>query len=338
MATERLVPGWMMSVSPPLFLTGMADDYLGFAPAFGRRFGNIDAGFIVFPTWSIEKPGIPEGIRRAYLEHAAEYPRHVIRFICNSKRETGLLLAQGLPAELLNKNFTVSDSTFCPVDDVPVEFDALYNAQFSRTKRHELAGLVPRVAYVTYVRDSSFIPEFSQLYHAAIVRNPEHRLINELLDGAPLTMSREEISKASARAAVGLLLSAVEGSSYASMEYMLAGLPIVSTPSLGGRDVYFDPDYCIVCDPNSAAVRDAVAELRSRNLSRNDVRTRTLAKIGPARQRFLSLADEVLADLDASPKFAGLDWPYRHWSGVPWRRYDAHFDDFAAHSARHTSS
>ncbi len=64
------------------------------------------------------------------------------------------------------------------------------------------------------------------------------------------------------------ILSAEEGSSYASMEYLLAGLGVVSTHSTGGRDVYFDPDYCITCDPTPEAVRDAVAELRARNIPR----------------------------------------------------------------------
>jgi glycosyltransferase involved in cell wall biosynthesis len=49
------------------------------------------------------------------------------------------------------------------------------------------------------------------------------------------------VNQGLARAVVGLCLSTVEGSNYASMEYMLAGLPIVSTPSIGGREVYFDP-------------------------------------------------------------------------------------------------
>jgi hypothetical protein len=41
------------------------------------------------------------------------------------------------------------------------------------------------------------------------------------------------------RSRVGLCLSAHEGASLASAEYSLAGVPIVSTPSKGGRDVLF---------------------------------------------------------------------------------------------------
>ena len=74
------------------------------------------------------------------------------------------------------------------------------------------------------------------------------------------------------QAAVGLCLSAVEGAMYSSMEYLMAGLPIVSTPSLGGRDVYFDPDYCLIVEPEPAAIRRAVERLRDRAIPREEIR------------------------------------------------------------------
>ena len=49
-----------------------------------------------------------------------------------------------------------------------------------------------------------------------------------------------------------------EGSNHFSMEYMLAGLPIVSTPSTGGREVFFDHEFCTICEPHPNSVRDAV--------------------------------------------------------------------------------
>jgi uncharacterized protein (TIGR01627 family) len=324
-------PAWIVSVDPPIFLAGIpSEDYLGIARPFAERFGNIDAGFIVFPTWSLERPGYPEGVRADFLEHAAEYPRHAFRFICNTQRETNLLLGQGLPAEFLNKNFTVSDDVFHPLPAVEVEFDAIYNARFVPDKRHELAALVPRVGYVTYLESMYRLADFTTIHRATMLRAPNHVLLNEVADGRPVKMTRSEINRASARAAVGLVLSPVEGSSYASMEYLLAGMPVVSTPSVGGRDVYFDPDFCIVCEPHPAAVASAVAELRSRNISRDEIRARTLARIAPPRRRFLGLIDEVLGELDAPPRFADRDWPFGRWSGVTWASYATHLAQFAA--------
>ena len=332
MADERILPAWMLSVSPPLFLTGMAhDDYLGLARAFGRRFGNIDAGFIVFPVWTLEREGIPAIIRTQYLEHAAEYPRHCVRFICNSPKESQLLQAQGLPATLVNHNVTISETTFHPSPDVPVEFDAVYNTRFIPEKRLHLCALVPSVAYLTYVQKlAGRQAQFEEVYRRVVDGKPNHVLLNSLENGVPVSLGYDQINLQLARASVGLALSAVEGANYASMEYLLAGLPVVSTPSLGGRDVYFDPDYCIICDPTPAAVRDAVAALKARNIPREEVRARTIAKVAGDRSRFLALADEVLSELGAPSQFGGKDWPFRHWSSVRWHPYSYYMEQYEA--------
>lgn len=333
MTNDPIVAAWMLSASPPLFFTGTAyDNYLGLAPAFGARFGNIDAGFIVFPTGSLERPGIPVAIRTQFLRHGSEYPRHWIQFLCNTAEETRLLQMQGLPATFLNQNFTVSEKVFYPFSSAEVEFDAVYNARFSPEKRLELCALVPSVGHITFLQDRSAfrVNQFTELYRRIILDKPEHLVLNPMQDGLPVRMSHAEINAQLARAAVGLILSEQEGGNYASMEYMLAGLPVVSTHSIGGRDVYFDRDYCIICEPTREAVRDAVAQLKARNISREEVRARTLAKIEPERARFLALADEVLAELEAPPRFAGLDWPFREWSSVAWHPGSYYLDQFEA--------
>jgi glycosyltransferase involved in cell wall biosynthesis len=319
----------LLSVEPPVFLTGIPyDDYLGVARTFAEKFGNVDAGFIVFPTWSLEQRGLARAVKERHADHTARFPRHVFRFICNTVREAELLQEQELPAEFLNKNFMVSDSIFRPLPEVQVEFDAIYNARFVPDKRHELATLIPRVGYVAYVEPEAHrVAEFSTIYGATLARSPRHVLLNEMHDGRPVPMTHDRVNAAQARGAVGLVLSAVEGSSYCSMEYLLAGLPVVSTPSLGGRDVYFDPEFCIVCPPDRAAVRDAVLELKARKIPREVVRLRTLDKIAPKRARFLELIDEVLHELDAPRRFAGRPW--RHaGSGVRWGYYTSHLEVF----------
>lgn len=286
---------------------------------------------MIFPTWSLELRGIPEAIKCSFDDHSERYPEHRFRFICNTPEEVRLLEELGLPAMFLNKNVMVSDQVFRPIQDAQVEFDAVYNARLVPVKRHELAADVPRVAYLTYVEGKAQREEqFRTLHAAALARNPHHMVLNDLVDGLPARMSHQEVNAALGRAAVGLILSEVEGSSYASMEYLLAGLPVVSTPSKGGRDVFFDPEFCIVCEPNRAAVRDAVDALRARNIPREHVRARTLAKIQPERERFLALIDDLIEELGGERRHSDGIWPFGAISGVPWRPFASHLDEFAA--------
>jgi glycosyltransferase involved in cell wall biosynthesis len=94
-----------------------------------------------------------------------------------------------------------------------------------------------------------------------------------------------------------------------SMEYLLAGLPIVSTPSEGGRDLFFDPEYCLIVPPDPRAVRDGVAALKARQIPRERVRQKTLAKIEPQRRAFLALLDDFLERHGYAPRFSGT-WPW----------------------------
>ena len=120
-------------------------------------------------------------------------------------------------------------------------------------------------------------------------------------------LTPQQVNRAYNQAAVGLCLSAAEGAMCSSMEYMMAGLPVVSTPSLGGRDVYFDPDYCIIAEPEPAAIRRAVEELRDRAIPREEIRARTMAKVWPQRR-------ELMAFLSAlRERMGGTEPPLSEW-------------------------
>ena len=94
----------------------------------------------------------------------------------------------------------------------------------------------------------------------------------------------------------------------ASMEYLLCGLPVVSTPSIGGRDRYFRSDYAVICEPNPRAVADAVKEASARNVSRAHVRRAVLDKVAFDRASFLRTLNALIGrELKSSRAFAGFD-------------------------------
>lgn len=322
-------PVRVMSVDPPVFLCGIPyDQFQGLAPAFGKRYPGRPAGFLVVPTWSIETPELAATIARTYRWHQDRHPAHRLRYLCNSPGEARLLQERGVPSELLNHKLTVSDDVFCPLPGVPVEFDAIYNARFVDGKRHWLAAQVPTVAYVTYAESHEGRQrEFADL--APRYLRPGHVLVNELVDELPVRLPHADVNRALARASTGLLLSEVEGASYAAVEYLLSGLPVVSTPSVGGRDAFFDPEFCLVCEPTPGAVRAAVAELIARQVPREYVRQRTLDKVEEQRQRLLERVDDLRADL-GSERLGPRPWPFGDVSGLPWGSFNRHLADFEA--------
>jgi glycosyltransferase involved in cell wall biosynthesis len=74
---------------------------------------------------------------------------------------------------------------------------------------------------------------------------------------------------------------------FACCEYLLSGLPIVTTPSRGGRDVFFHSDYVEVVEETPEAVASGVARLIARNLDPEMIRNRTYQLFMEHRARLL---------------------------------------------------
>jgi len=303
---------------------------LGLASVFWNRFGDYPATFLLTPSWSIEAENAIARIGKAANYCRRRCPNHELIFLCNTKRERKLLARAGERALLLNHSIVVSERIFYPIEGATIEFDAVYNANVASFKRHELAAAIPRVAYLTYYQSHHGTKSEAQHRLALLRRPPGHQLINPIEDDLPVLLPPETVNEVYGRAAVGLCLSLIEGAMNASMEYMLAGLPIVSTPSKGGRDHFFDPDYCLVVEPDPRAIRDAVAALRSRAIPRDHVRSRTLAKLESERRRFIALLDEVRERRGAAAQ-SNKDWTYSQNSALGrWKNVEEHWADIGS--------
>ena len=88
------------------------------------------------------------------------------------------------------------------------------------------------------------------------------------------------------RSVCGLALSRREGAMFACTEYLLCGLPIVSTLSVGGRDFFFEDDFARIVDANPTAVREAVDDWSRTKISAQEIRTRVLKKIDAHRETY----------------------------------------------------
>lgn len=91
---------------------------------------------------------------------------------------------------------------------------------------------------------------------------------------------------------------------YASAQYLLSGLPIVTTPSHGGRDVFFEDRFVLTVPPHPAAVRQGVEELVRRKLQPEDIHETTLAKLRAHRQTFIALVQDIYRRNGVQRRFA----------------------------------
>lgn len=301
----------------PIFYTSITRKSRVGIASFARRWKN--AVTFVFPAWSIERPWVASKIRQGAARHRLINPGHQVIFLCNTAKETELLQSLGEVAIHINHNVFVSDRTFRPLGPRPLLYDALYNARLDPFKRHELTLEIERCGFIYYHAGeaSAAAAKVVRERHGRLA--PGHVFINRIEDGVLERLSPATVNELCNAASVGLCLSAMEGAMLASMEYLMAGLPIVSTPSLGGRDVYFDDDYCLIVEPDPRQIREAVAALKARDIPRDVIASRTREKVDRDRRRLLTLIDD-LRERAGQRRQDAIEWPYHHVNlGERWK-------------------
>jgi glycosyltransferase involved in cell wall biosynthesis len=169
-------------------------------------------------------------------------------------------------------------------------FDAVYDARINPFKRHNLANRIQSLALITarapYLHDESYTRSIKNIL-------PQAHWFNDPLETDYRWMSFSDINTALNQCRVGLCLSAEEGAMLASMQYLLAGLPIVSTQSRGGRDEFFAPDYVQIVGDNAEDVAAGVSKMRECSVPPDEIRRLTLEKIEQHKLRLFDLLDAI---------------------------------------------
>ena len=315
-----LIPAAVLSGDPLISYSGMVPNApLGLASVGAARLRERAAWFLLSPTWSIEGEDIAGNLRELAIRHRLECPNHKIIFVCNTPEEASLLQEHNEAALFYNKTANTLERIFRPLDGIRVEFDAIYNAQLAAWKRHELTLAIERCAFVCYRDESaSGSADVQQLILARHGAVPGHVFINAF-DGKnpPIRFPMPDVNRELNRASVGLCLSEREGAMFASTEYLLSGLPIVTTPSKGGRHVYHDREFCWTASADPRSVADAVYALKAKEIPRTYIRDRVLRRLEADRQRFLMLVSAMLEEGGSQRRLAG-PWSLQKPATMEW--------------------
>lgn len=171
-------------------------------------------------------------------------------------------------------------------------YDALYIARPSPFKRHMLASNIKNLA----------------LAAGGPNHNNSGAELPNCKNDATKHYNREEIVKLMNQSRCGLCLSEEEGGCFSSSEYLLCGIPVVSTPSKGGRDVWYNINNSIIAEPNKEDVGKAVQQIIEKKLDPELIREEHIKKMGVFRGKFISILSCVfktfgISDIDAAQFF-----------------------------------
>ncbi len=258
-----------------------------------------EAVFLKFLPWSHESVEAVKHVRYFYRKHQAMYPKHQVHILCNTEEEQRLLSGITPHTHFINQNALLDENLFPTAALDPRPYDVVYNGRLVSIKRqHLLSALNGRIGLfgdTSIPTEWDYFNELKRVIPLAKMLHYPHQpylkdiTLHEQIPFAPYEVLAARMNQGY----VGAVLSRAEGANYVSAEYLLCGLPVVSTYSIGGRDVFFDDRYCRIVPPNPQKIKQAVEELKALKIAPAFIREETLKKMEPHRQRFREILLEV---------------------------------------------
>lgn len=252
-----------------------------------ERAGGKPFYVILSPSWALSKT-----LETRWGEFQASteaYPQMTPVMLAQTPDDCALIEAIGIESILCSHNALLDEEVIYPETGSEVLYDAVYVARLNRFKRHHLAYLVRNIAVVS-AKFGVKPDEAAELIAGYVSLS----FSNYDPDAGIGVLSVPEVRTLLSQSRCGLALSAAEGAMFAAGEYGLAGLPIVSTPSIGGRDQFFHEDWVTIVEPDPVAVSGAVASYQFDAPDRAFIRTRTLDLMRPHRLNLIAWLEKAL--------------------------------------------
>jgi len=254
--------------------------------------------------WHRETPQRARELAAEVKALANAAPHVQVAFLCNSPAEQKLISEQGLSATHCHQNAFLDETRYRVTGTRKKLYDAIYVARITPFKRHELASDISSLRLIGDWHD------FEQ--------DHKDRVMQTLASAhwrrrVPSPLIYRELNAAK----TGLCLSAEEGAMFVSAEYLLCGLPVVSTPNLGGRDELFTDPFSFTTEANARAVSEAVAWQISRRHNPLDIRRAVVEKMQHHRRVFQALVQSIYDAQHIDREFS-TEWSsvYTHKLGI----------------------
>lgn len=201
-----------------------------------------------------------------------------IYWLANTLEQVDQAVSEGFNAIYCNQNAFINEDVF-NVQDVEKIYDFVMNIRPEIVKRPWLAMKNPNIAIIQGINYSK--ANFWDLNQLHPVYMNQQRI------------SKDEVVKALNSSYVGGMFSEREGACFASSEYLLCGLAVVSTASQGGRDIWYNDYNSIIVEPHEDAVLEAtnilVSKIKDKKILPQEIRQQHLELSYQHRARLIEL-------------------------------------------------
>ncbi len=173
-----------------------------------------------------------------------------IYFLLGTKQDVELCNTNGINADFINHNAFLDENLFS-LKSCDKIYDAILISRFLKLKRPFLASKIDNLCVLSSDMGDKTKDNFFDLTSLT----PKYLGVK---------LGKEEVFDKISESYCGLFLSEKEGACFASSETLLCGIPVVSTPSEGGRDVWYNEFNSIISNDNEDSVKLAVETVKEK--------------------------------------------------------------------------
>ncbi len=275
------LPCYVISHEPLILITYWHDFVITQENFLASLSEHKDVYILIQIGWQRETPERAQELVDVIAELKGKRDGLHFTFLCNSPHEEEVIKAKGLNAIFCHQNAFIDEKLYPIIPNAQKLYDAIYVARVTPFKRQELAQKIKTLRLIGWT---------SPL---------ETDYFNKIMSAAPQTkwtceIASNKIYREINSARVGLCLSAEEGAMFVSAEYMLCGIPAVTTKNLGGREALFPENAFCYVDDNPESVAAGVCKLIDNSPAPSVIREGYIKNMQIHRQIFINLVQDII--------------------------------------------
>ncbi|MCE8009861.1 glycosyltransferase [Aestuariivita sp.] len=280
------VPGILVSHDPLVYLLGLNTGSTG--PGLLRHDAFLDTKvkhfFFVNPMWTLTGAAFRAQVVDRLNSAAVNFPQHTYVLLVNDPDDISIkeTLDPSIAVYVCGEHALASTDIF-QHNPVSRRYDAVYIAQNHAGKRIDLACKIDTVCLISRGFSSVDAEAKAALFRTLYCPNIT---IGDLV--------AEQVAEFLNASGVGLILSEREGQNRATIEYLLCGLPVVTTANVGGRDRFLVPANSIYTLPDPQTIADAVSYVIRSDFDRQAVAQLATQSVHRERKWLSHIVDSTL--------------------------------------------
>lgn len=201
---------------------------------------------------------------------------------------------------ILSGNNAFINENIYTINNEEKKYDLIINSSFTKLKRLNLSENIKNKVYIGYqcgelnefhdcLPKDGYIPNFEDRY----------RHIDNWK-----WISNIDVIKLYNQSCIGGIFSETEGSCFSSSEYMLCGLPVISTKCSGGREYWYNNNNSIICDPTKESIEkayfNAKMKLENKEFNPVDIRNNHITEMNIQRNTLVYKVLEIIKKITSN--------------------------------------